>query len=189
MLFMLLDFKNGLTFLTMDALVDSRVCISAIAQNEPDRRKQQATTKIFKIDDPLKLQKLAANGQLEKPLETVTLIFHFGDSTSVEHFVARKNLTAPIKGSHLMRHTIVVIGRTHGLKRFPYLTIHFRNAVSEISSKPESVLNEKSLNIAPRTTKTIRDFVDHPLEWNTASTVTPVVKFTVTARLQKSHSM
>ena len=39
------------------------------------------------------------------------------------------------------------------------------------------------------TTKTITAFVDHLAEWNTTRTVTPVQKFTETARLIISHSM
>ena len=39
------------------------------------------------------------------------------------------------------------------------------------------------------TTKTITAFVDHPLEWHTAGTVTPVGKFMVAASLLIPHSI
>ena len=49
MLYVPLDFENGLT---IDALVDSGAYVSAIAQNELDRIKQQSPSNILKIDDP-----------------------------------------------------------------------------------------------------------------------------------------
>ena len=49
MLYVPLDFKNGLT---IDALVDSGAYVSAIARNELDRIKQQSPSNILKIDDP-----------------------------------------------------------------------------------------------------------------------------------------
>ena len=60
MLYVPLDFENGLT---IDALVDSGAYVSAIAQNEVDRIKQQAPTNILKIDDPPNFQIQVANGQ------------------------------------------------------------------------------------------------------------------------------
>ena len=84
MLYNPLDFKNGLT---IDALVDSRAYVSAIAQPELGRIQQQASTNIFKIDDPPNLQLHVANGQLEKPISTATLKFDIGDNTFAEHFV------------------------------------------------------------------------------------------------------
>ena len=50
MLFVPLDFENGLTIY---ALVDSGAYVSAIAQKELDRIKQQSPSNILKIDDPL----------------------------------------------------------------------------------------------------------------------------------------
>ena len=49
MLHVPLDFKNSLT---IDALVDSGAYVSAIAQKELDRIRQQAPSNILKIDDP-----------------------------------------------------------------------------------------------------------------------------------------
>ena len=49
MLYFLLDFAKGLT---KDALVDSRAYIRAISQNELDRMKQQASARIFEMNDP-----------------------------------------------------------------------------------------------------------------------------------------
>ena len=53
MLYVLLDFTNGLT---KDALADSGAYVKAIAQNELDRIKQQAPNIVFKNDDPPKFQ-------------------------------------------------------------------------------------------------------------------------------------
>ena len=64
MMYFPLDFQNGLT---IDVLVDSEDYVSAIAQIELDRIKQQAPTNIFKIDEPLNFQILVANSQWEKP--------------------------------------------------------------------------------------------------------------------------
>ena len=48
-LYVPLDFENGLT---IDALVNSGAYVSAIAQKELDRIKQQSPSNILKIDDP-----------------------------------------------------------------------------------------------------------------------------------------
>ena len=58
MLYVPLDFKNNLT---KDALVDSRACVNAIAQNDWDRKKQQAPKNNLKIDDHPSLQIQVAN--------------------------------------------------------------------------------------------------------------------------------
>ena len=49
MLYVPLDFENGLT---IDALVDPGAYVSAIAQKELERIKQQAPSNILKIDEP-----------------------------------------------------------------------------------------------------------------------------------------
>ena len=64
MLYVPLDFENGLT---IDTLVDSGAYVSAIAQKEHDRIKQQSPSKILKFDDLPNFQIQVANGQLEKP--------------------------------------------------------------------------------------------------------------------------
>ena len=129
---------------------------------------------IFKIDDPPNFQIQAANGPLEKPISTATLKFDIGDNTCAEHFVVMKNLTGPIIGLHFMRHNSVVIDTTHGLIHFPHLTIPAKNATIETSAKPQPVLIQDSTTVPPMTTKTITAFVDHPSEWHTTGTVTPV---------------
>ena len=103
MLYVPLDFKNGLT---IDALVDSGAYVSAIAQKEVDRIKQQAPSKITRNDD---FQIQVAKGQLGKPIATATLKFDIGDHIFAEHFVVMKNLTGPVIGLHFMRHNSVVI--------------------------------------------------------------------------------
>ena len=186
MLYVPLDFENGLT---LDALVDSGAYVSAIAQKELDRIKQQSPPNIFKIDDPPNFQIQVANGQLEKPTATATLKFDMGDHTFAEHFVVMKNLTGPIIGLHFMRHNSVVIDTTHGLIHFPHLTMQVKSALNQTSVKPQAVLIHDNTTIPQMTTKTIIAFVDHNSEWNTTRTVTPVEKFTETASLIISHSM
>ena len=77
MLYVPLDFEKNLT---VDALVDSRAFVSAIAQDDLDTIKQKAPNNILKIDDPPNFQKQVANGQLEKPLSAATLKFIIGDN-------------------------------------------------------------------------------------------------------------
>ena len=186
MLYVPLDFKNGLT---IDALVDSGAYVSAIAQKELDRIQQQSPSNILKIDDPPKFQIQVANGQLEKPTATTTLKFDIGDHIFAEHFVVMKNLTGSIIGLHFMKHNSVVIDTTHGLIHFPHLTMQIKNASSQASAKPQLVLIHASITIPQMTTKTITAFVDHSSECNTTGTVTPVEKLTEAASLIISHSM
>ena len=175
--------------LTIDALVDSGAYVSAIAQKELDRNKQQSSSNILKIDDPPNFQIQVANCQLEKPTATATLKFDIGDHIFAENFVVMKNLTGPIIGLHFMRHNSVVIDTTHGLIHFPHLTMQVKSAFSQTSVKPQAVLIHDNITIPQMTTKTITAFVDHTSEWNTTVTVTPVEKFTETASLLISHSM
>ena len=115
MIYVPLNFKKGLT---IEALVDSGAYVSAIAQIELDRIKQQAPSNIVKINDPPKFQIQVANSQLEKPLATATFKFHIVDNTFAEQFVVLKKLTGPIT-----RHNSVVIDTTHGLIHSPKLTM------------------------------------------------------------------
>ena len=188
MLYVPLDFKKGLT---IDALVDSGAYVSAIAQKELDRIKQQSPPNILKIDDPPNFQIQVAKGQLEKPTATATLKFDIGDHTFAEHFVVMKNQTAPITiiGLHFMRHNSVVIDTTHGLIHFPHLTMQVKSALHQTSVKPQAVLIHDNTTIPQMTTKTIIAFVDHNSEWNTTGTVSPMEKITETASLIISHSM
>ena len=186
MLYVPLDFENGLTIHT---LVDSRAYVSAIAQTELDRIKQQAPGNIFKIDDPPNFQIQVANGHLEKPISTATLNFDIGDNTSAQHFVVINNLTEPIIGLHFMSHNIVVIDTTHALVHFPHLTMPVKNSAIEASAKPQPALTQDNTTVPPMTTKTITAFVDHPSEWHTTVTVTPTGKFTEAASLLISHSI
>ena len=54
MLYVPLDFENNLT---VDALVDSRAFVSAIAQNDLETIKQKAPNNLLKIDDPPNFQR------------------------------------------------------------------------------------------------------------------------------------
>ena len=186
MLYVHLDFENGLT---IDALVDSGAYVSAIAQKELDRIKQQFLSNVLKIDDPPNFQIQVANGQLEKPPATTTLKFDIGNHIFAEHLVVMKNLTGPFIGLHFMRHNSVVIDTTHGLIHFPHLTMLVKSALSQTSAKTQAVLMHDNITIPQMTTRTITAFVGHISEWNTTGTVTPVEKFIETASLIISHSM
>ena len=181
-----LDFENNLT---VDALVDSRAFVSAIAQDDFDTIKQKAPNNIIKKDKPPIFQKQVVNGQLEKPLSTATLNFEIRDNTSAEHLVVMKKSTGPIFGLHFMRDDSVVIDTTHGLIRFPHLTMQVKTASSETTTKPQPVITDEALTIPPTTTKAITAFIEHPSKWNTTGTVTPLEKFTETASLLISHSI
>ena len=101
LLYVPLDFENNLT---TDALVDSGAYVSAIDQKELDINKQQAPSKILKINDPSSFQTQVANGQLEKRKATATFKFDIGGNIFAEHFVVITNLTGTIIGLHFMRH-------------------------------------------------------------------------------------
>ena len=181
-----LDFENGLT---IDALVDSEAYVSAIAQTELDRIKQQAPANIFKIKDPPNFQIQVANCQLEKHISTATLKLDIGDNSFAEHFLVIKNLTGPVKGLHFMRHNSVVLDTTHGLIHFPHRTMLVKKAAIETTAKPQLVLIQDNTTVPPMTTKTITAFVDHSSKWHTTGTVTLVEKCTEAASLLISHSI
>ena len=185
MLYVPLDFENNLI---VDALVDSRGFVSAIAQDDLETIKQKAPNNILKNDDPPSFQIQVANGQLEKPLSTATLKFEIGDNSVAEHFVVMQKLTRPINGLHFMRNNSVVIDTTHGLIHFFQLTIQVETTSSETTTKPQPVITDEALIIPPTTTKTIIAFIDHPSKWNTTGSVTPLDKCTETASLLISHS-
>ena len=186
MLYVPLDFENGLTIV---ALVDSGAYVGAIAQKELDRIKQQSPSNILEIDDPHNFQIQVENGQLEMPTAAATIKFDIEDHTFAEHFVVMENLTGPIIGLHFMKHNSVVIDTTHGLIHFPHLTMQVKSALNQTSTKPQAVLIHDYITIPQMTTKTITAFVDQVSEWKTTGTVTPVEKFTETASLLISHSM
>ena len=186
MLYVPPDFENNLT---VDALVDSRAFVSAIAQDDLDTIKQKAPNNLLKIDDPPNFQIQVANGQLEKPLATTTLNFEIGNKNFTEHFVVMKKLTGPLIGLFFLRNNSVVIDTTHGLMHFPHLAMQVKTASSETTTKLQPVINDEALTIQPTTTKTITGFIDHPSKWNTTGTVTSLEKCTETASLLISHSM
>ena len=164
MLYVPLDFENGLT---IDALVDSGAYVSAIAQKQLDRIKQQTPTNILKTNELPNFEIQVANGQLRKPIATATLKFDIGDHIFAEHFVVMGNLTGPIIGLHFMKHNSVLIDTTHGLIHFLYLTMQVKSVLTQTSSKPQAVPIHDSITIPQQTTKTFTAFVDHVSEWNT----------------------
>ena len=64
-----------------------------------------------------------------------------------------------------------------------------KTASSETTAKPQPVITVDAVAIPLKTTKTVIAFVDHPSEWNTTGTVTPLEMFTERASLRISHSM
>ena len=64
-----------------------------------------------------------------------------------------------------------------------------KKAASEATAKPQPVLIQDNTTVPPMTTKTITAFVDHPSEWHTTGTVTPVGKFTEAVSLLISHAI
>ena len=153
-----------------------------------DTTKQRAPNNNFKINEPPNFQTQVANGQSEKPLALDTLNFDIGGKTFAAHLVSMKKQLGPIIVLHFLRKNSVVIDTTHDLIHFPHLTMQIKSTL-EMSAKPQAVLTDDVLTIPPSTTKIVTAFVDHPSEWNTTSTVTPLEKTTETASLLISHSM
>ena len=117
-----------------------------------------------------------AIGQLEKPLATTIPNFNLGDHTLQKTSVT-KILTWPIIQLHIMRYNSVVNDTTHGLHLFPHSTKRVKSTASEKSGKSiHVVFIDDALTKPPMTMKTIRAFFDHPSEWNTTGTVTPLKK-------------
>ena len=56
-----------------------------------------------------------------------------------------------------------------------------KNAVSEASAKIQPLSTRNNTTIPPMTTKGITAFADHPSEWHTKGTVTPVEKLSEAA--------
>ena len=148
--------------LTVDALVDSRAFVSAIKQNDLDTKKQKARNFILKIDGLPNFQIQVGDGQLEKPFASAALKLENGDDLFAEHFVVRKTLTRPINGLNFLRNNSVVIDTTHGLIHFPQLTMQFKTASKQRTTKPQPVIIDDALTIPPTTRKTITVFADHP---------------------------
>ena len=161
-IYVLLDFENGLKIV---ALVNSRAHISAIGQNESERTKLQSPANIFEIDKPQNFRKQVANGHLEKPLAKTTFKFDIGHNVFSKHFVLLKNLTKPITGLLIIRHSSVVIDITHRPIHFSHIKMQVKSAASESSALPQAALTDNALRLPPLTTKTITAFVDDPPEW------------------------
>ena len=63
-----------------------------------------------------------------------------------------------------------------------------KTASSETTAKLQPVITDGVLVIPPRTTETVTAFVNHPPEWNTTGTVTPLEKYTEIKSLLIFHS-
>ena len=139
MLYVPLDFKNNLT---VDALVDSRAYVSAMAENDLDMIKQKASSYIHKIGNPPILQIQVAKGQFRNQLATAAFNFENGDNIFAELFVVMIKLTELIIGLHFVRNISVVIDTTHGLIHFPHQTIQVKTASRETNAEPQPVLTD-----------------------------------------------
>ena len=98
-----------------------------------------------------------------------------------------KKLTGPMIKLYFMKNNSIVVDTTHGLIHFPHVTMQVKTASSETIGKPHSVIIDDALTIPPSTTRAITASGDHPSEWNTTGTVTPLEKFTEIASLLISH--
>ena len=100
-----------------------------------------------------------------------------------------KNMTGPITGLHFIRNNSIFIDKTHDSIDFQHLTMQVKSSASETSAKPQSLFTDDTLTLPSRKTRTITVFVDHPSEWITIGSVTPLDKCTETASLLISRSM
>ena len=128
---------------TIDTLVDSATYISAIAEYELERIKQQAPNNIIKNEDPFKSSE--TSGKKPKAKVTLSLNFGIGDYELAEDFVVTKKLTGPIIGLHFMRHNSVVIETTHGLIHFPHLTMQVKCNNSKKTANAQGNLKDDNL--------------------------------------------
>ena len=87
MLYVPLDFENNLT---VDALVDSRAFVSAIAQDDLETIKQNAPNNILKIDDPRLDLKMGIRPQ-QQPIPTSQIAQEVLEQTEMNHHDVRKN--------------------------------------------------------------------------------------------------
>ena len=99
-----------------------------------------------------------------------------------------KKLTGSVLRLHFMRNNSVVIDTTHGLKHLPQPTMRIKTTL-EKSAKPQAVLSDNALTIPLKKSKTVTAFIDHPAEWNTTGTLTPLEKITEAPGQLISHSM
>ena len=102
-----------------------------------------------------------AKSWLDEPIGTAIPTFGIGDDTYEEYF------------SH-----------------FPHLARRVKNAKSENSAKPQTVLLcDNNLKFHSMTTETVNAFVDHPSVRKTAGTAIPLGRYTKTASSLISYSM
>ena len=100
----------------------------------------------------------------------VTFSLNIGDHTSAKHYVImEKNHWEAFK-----KNNSVKFDMTHGLIRFPYLTMQVKNVENDIAEKLQSVVIDDNLTIPLITTKTITAFVVHPSAGFITGTVTPL---------------
>ena len=148
------------------------------------QKKQKAPKSTFKNDN---FQIQVKNGQLKEPFASATLKFDIAGKTFAANFVVVRKLIGPVTWLHFVRNNSVVLDTTHGLIQVPHLMKQVKRT-SEMGAKPQVVLTDDVLTMPPNTTKTITAFVDHPSEWNTTVTATPLEKFTEAASLLISKS-
>ena len=102
---------NSKKNLAVDALVDSRSYVSAIAQNDLDTKKQKAPIIILETHFPPNFQIKVINVQLENSLSKATINIEIKDNTLAEHFVVMRKVTKPKKGCFLWGTTVYSLTR------------------------------------------------------------------------------
>ena len=170
MLCVSLDFDNNLT---TDTLVDSRAYVNAIAQTVMNTKKTKGPEQHLQNRRPSQISDTSSKWPLRKTISKSTFKFGIGDITFAEHFVVMKKLWGPLIGLHFMSNNSVIIDTRDGHIHFRHLTVQVKTT-SEISAKSQGLLTDDALTKSPRTTKTVTGFVDHPSDWNTTGTVTPL---------------
>ena len=163
-LFMLLDFENGLI---KDSVVDSRAYVSAIIENETDRIRQQTPTIFSKINDLPIFKIRMAGGLLERLLGTDKLETDIGGQSFADHFVILKNLTRPKIQLHSTAHKGVVFDTTHSPNSFVHFTMQVKRSNSKKVRKPNFSKVMRTWQFPPDN-KTTEAFTDHASEWITS---------------------
>ena len=186
MLYVPIDFSNGVT---IDYLVDSGAYVSAIPEDELERKRTYSRGNILKMGDPLLFQIQVANGQLEKPTAIATIWFEIGDFEFAEHFVVMRNLTGPIIGLHFMQYNSAIVDIIHILLHFPHLSMQAKTADEWKTTKPQAVTVPEDNAVQPMTTNAISAYANHPSQFKTTGLTTPVKQYPETATLLISHSM
>ena len=122
----------------------------------------------------------------KKPSATARLNFEIRYETFAEDSVTEK-LTGRIIWLHFIGHDSVVIDATQTLWQSRDMTKRVKNSNIKKGQNTNLSSAMTTWKFPPMATKA-NTFFDHPSEWTTSSTVTPLERITGTASLQISHS-